>query len=54
MSSCPYHMPEETSDQRDDERRVPFFGTWSRIYGAVVVSALLVMVLLTLFSRWPY
>ena len=40
-------------DQPDDER-VPVFGTWPRIYAAVAASALLVMALLALFSRWPY
>jgi hypothetical protein len=33
---------------------VPFFGTWPRIHGAVVVVALTVMALLALFSRWPF
>jgi hypothetical protein len=33
---------------------VPLFGTWRRIHGAVVVSALVVMALLALFSRWPF
>ncbi len=37
-----------------DEERVPLFGTWPRIYGAVVISALLVMALVVLFSRFPY
>ena len=46
-------MPEETSDPGDD-RHVPFFGTWLRIYGAVVFCALVVMGLLALFSGWPY
>jgi hypothetical protein len=47
-------MPEETGDRRGDEKQVPFFGTWLRIYGAVVLSALVVMALLALFSGWPY
>ena len=38
----------------DDEERVPVFGSWPRIYGAVVISALLVMALVVLFSRFPY
>ena len=47
-------MPEDTGDRRGDEKQVPFFGTWLRIYGAVVLSALVVMALLALFSGWPY
>jgi len=47
-------MPQKTGDRRDDESQVPFFGTWPRIYGAVVLSALVVMALLALFSGWPY
>ncbi|HLA77152.1 MAG TPA: hypothetical protein VJU18_06190 [Vicinamibacteria bacterium] len=38
----------------DDEERVPVFGSWPRIYGAVAISALLVMALVVLFSRFPY
>jgi hypothetical protein len=30
------------------------FGTWPAIYAAVAVSALAVMILLALFSRWPF
>jgi hypothetical protein len=47
-------MTDETPDRPDGERPVPLFGTWSRIYGAVVISALVIMALLALFSRWPY
>jgi hypothetical protein len=36
----------------DDD--VPVFGTWRRIYAAVIVSALVVMGLLALFSSWKY
>ena len=39
---------------RPDDERVPLFGTWPRIYAAVVLNALLIMALLALFSRWPY
>jgi hypothetical protein len=46
-------MAEEAPD-RNDDHRVPFFGTWPVIYGAVVVSAVVVMVLLAVFSRWPF
>ena len=38
---------------RDDER-VPVFGTWPRIYAAVIVSALTVMALVAVFSAFPY
>jgi hypothetical protein len=45
-------------DQRahpdDDEGPVPVFGTWRRIYVAVLLNLLLMMGLLLLFSRWPY
>jgi hypothetical protein len=47
-------MPEESPDRLDDDGPVPLFGTWPRIYGAVVVCALVVMALLTLFSGWPF
>jgi len=42
-------QPPEPADDR-----VPFFGTWRTIYAAVCVSALAVMVLLGIFSRWPF
>jgi len=43
------------ADERaDDDDAVPVFGTWRRIYAAVVVNALLVMALIALFSWWPY
>jgi hypothetical protein len=38
----------------DDDGPVPLFGTWPRIYGAVVATAVVVMVLLTLFSGWVW
>jgi hypothetical protein len=47
-------MPPETPDPPDDDGPVPLFGTWPRIYGAVILSALVVMGLLFLFSGWPY
>jgi len=37
-----------------DDEKVPLFGSWPRIYGSVVISALVVMVLVVLFSRFPY
>jgi hypothetical protein len=41
-------------ERTDDDERVPLFGTWRRIYAAVVLNALLIMALIALFSRWPY
>jgi hypothetical protein len=38
----------------EGDDRVPLFGTWPRIYGAVVATAVVVMVLLTLFSGWAW
>jgi hypothetical protein len=38
----------------DDDERVPLFGTWTRIYVAVIANLLLMMAALLLFSRWPY
>jgi hypothetical protein len=37
-----------------DEERVPVFRTWPRIYAAVLLNALVIMVLVYVFSRWPY
>lgn len=47
---------DESRPQRgpDGEEAVPLFGTWRRIYAAVVLSALITMGLLALFSSWPY
>jgi anti-sigma-K factor RskA len=39
---------------QDPDGPVPLFGTWRAIYAAVVISALVVMGLAALFSRWPY
>jgi len=47
-------MSSEPRPEGDDDGPVPFFGTWSAIYGAVVLCALAVMGLVALFSRWPY
>jgi len=48
--------PEAALDENHaaDDERVPFFGTWPRIYAAVILNALVVMALVFLFSRWPY
>jgi hypothetical protein len=37
-----------------DDERVPLFGTWPRIYAAVLLNAVVIMALIYLFSRWPY
>ena len=37
-----------------DDERVPIFGSWRRIYGAVIACTLLSMALIALFSRWRY
>lgn len=38
----------------DPDDTVPFFGTWRAIYTSVVATAVVVMVFLALFSRWPW
>jgi anti-sigma-K factor RskA len=43
--------PERRSD---DDGPVPVFGSWRAIYAALALTAVLVMALLALFSRWPY
>lgn len=47
-------MPHERDQPGDDTERVPVFGTWRRIYLAVLLNALLVMALVAAFSagRW--
>jgi hypothetical protein len=50
---CVLLMAEGPPDRHDDDR-VPLFGTWPVIYGAVIGCAVVVMVLLALFSRWPF
>jgi hypothetical protein len=47
-------MSEERPGGRDGEGEVPIFGTWPRIYAAVVLSALAVMAGVAAFSRWPF
>ena len=39
-------------DEPDDP--VPVFGSWRRIYAAVLVCLALVMAGIALFSSWPY
>ena len=38
----------------DDDEHVPIFGTWPRIYAAVILCALAVMGLIAVFSGWKY
>lgn len=38
----------------EPDEPVPVFGTWPRIYAAVVVCAVLVMGLVAIFSAWGY
>jgi hypothetical protein len=48
-------VPDERPHHRPaDEEPPPVLGSWNRLYGAVVLSALLVMVFVYLFSRWRY
>jgi hypothetical protein len=49
----PLPMPETEPPERPDDR-VPLFGTWKAIHAAVLASALVVLALLALFSRWPF
>lgn len=46
--------PPPTPGPRDDEERVPLFGSWRAIHLAVIVSAAVVMTLLAVFARWPF
>lgn len=43
-----------TGDDNSDTGRVPIFGTWRAIYASVIVANVLVMILIYLFSRFPY
>ena len=45
-------MQNEPAD--DENEPVPVFGTWTRIYVAVLVNLLWMMGALLVFSRWPY
>ena len=38
----------------DEDDPVPIFKTWPRIYAAVVLTAVTVILLVGLFSRWPW
>jgi hypothetical protein len=37
-----------------DEERVPIFGTWPRIYAAVIAANVAVIALVWAFSLWPW
>ena len=43
-----------TTPVPDDDERVPIFGTWPRIYAAVILCELISMALIALFSSWNY
>jgi hypothetical protein len=43
-----------TTPAPDEDERVPIFGTWPRIYAAVILCALAVMALIAVFSSWKY
>jgi hypothetical protein len=47
-------MPEKPPSSPADDEPVPLFGSWRRIYAAVIVSALAVMALVAVFSAFPY
>ncbi len=48
-------VPEFRADDRPaDDEGPPVLGTWKRLYGAVILNALLVMALVYVFSRWRY
>ncbi len=38
----------------ESDEPVPVFGSWARIYTAVVVSALVVMLFIALFTAWGF
>jgi anti-sigma-K factor RskA len=46
-------MPDPKPSEPSDDV-VPVFGSWRAIYAAVLASAVVVMALLALFSRWPF
>jgi hypothetical protein len=46
-------MRQELEQHAPDEQ-VPVFGSWRAIYAAVAVTAVAVMLLLALFSAWPF
>ena len=47
-------MGSDDASHAADDEPVPIFGSWPRIYLAVIVSALAVMALVALFAVFPY
>jgi len=47
-------LADPTRSRRSEDEAVPFFGTWRVAYGAVIVCALLTLLALFFFSRWPF
>ena len=43
-----------TPNEKSDPELVPVFGTWRRIYVAVIVVNLIAIALVYVFSRFPY
>ncbi|MEO8362276.1 MAG: hypothetical protein ABI672_19780 [Vicinamibacteria bacterium] len=41
-------------DDNSDTGRVPIFGTWRAIYISVIVANVLAILLVALFSHFPY
>ncbi len=41
-------------EQGDGDERVPIFGTWPRIYAAVLVTEAVTVGLIALFSLWRW
>lgn len=44
----------EQAERADADERVPLFGTWPRIYAAVLVTEALVLGLLAAFQVWRF
>ena len=42
------------SPEPDEQEPVPIFGTWPRIYAAVILCTLVAMGLIALFASWDY
>jgi hypothetical protein len=40
--------------EEPEDEKVPIFGTWSRIYVAVVVVTAVAMSLIALFQHWSF
>ena len=46
--------PTAMDQEGPDEGTVPVFGTWRRIYAAVILTALIAIGLTAVFSHWDY